>query len=136
MALRAKAFGFQVLFYDPNLPDGVDRSLGVQRAASLQDLLYRSDCVSLHCPAPSAHGEASSRRVIVNDYTIKQMRPGAYLVNTASGKLIDEAVLAAALKEGRLRGAAIDVWNERDNTVMEGASRFCGVNFVRDQGSR
>ncbi|KGL78937.1 C-terminal-binding protein 2, partial [Tinamus guttatus] len=49
VAVRAKAFGFNVLFYDPYLQDGIERSLGVQRVYTLQDLLYQSDCVSLHC---------------------------------------------------------------------------------------
>uniref|UniRef100_A0A672S8D5 C-terminal binding protein 1 n=1 Tax=Sinocyclocheilus grahami TaxID=75366 RepID=A0A672S8D5_SINGR len=48
VAVRAKAFGFSVIFYDPYLQDGLERSLGVQRVYTLQDLLYQSDCVSLH----------------------------------------------------------------------------------------
>ncbi|CAB1325220.1 unnamed protein product [Coregonus sp. 'balchen'] len=59
VALRAKAFGFGVIFYDPYLPDGVERSLGLQRMATLQDLLIHSDC----------------------------MRQGAFLVNSARGGL-------------------------------------------------
>ncbi|MBN3301193.1 CTBP1 protein, partial [Amia calva] len=100
VALRAKAFGFGVIFYDPYLPDGVERSLGLQRMATLQDLLAHSDCVSLHCSL-NEHNHH-----LVNDFTIKQ---GAFLVNTARGGLVDEKALAQALKEGRIRGAALDV---------------------------
>ncbi|KFR10696.1 C-terminal-binding protein 2, partial [Opisthocomus hoazin] len=69
----AKAFGFNVLFYDPYLQDGIERSLGVQRVYTLQDLLYQSDCVSLHCNL-NEHNHH-----LINDFTIKQMRQGAFL---------------------------------------------------------
>uniref|UniRef100_A0A2R8MX59 D-isomer specific 2-hydroxyacid dehydrogenase catalytic domain-containing protein n=1 Tax=Callithrix jacchus TaxID=9483 RepID=A0A2R8MX59_CALJA len=52
VALRAKAFGFNVLFYDPYLSDGVEQALGLQRVSTLQDLLFHSDCVTLHCRPP------------------------------------------------------------------------------------
>ena len=67
MALRAKAFGFNVIFYDPYLQDGLERSLGVQRVYTLQDLLYQSDCVSLHCNL-NEHNHH-----LINDFTIKQV---------------------------------------------------------------
>ena len=67
VALRAKAFGFNVIFYDPYLPDGVERSLGLQRMATLQDLLIHSDCVSLHCSL-NEHNHH-----LINDFTIKQV---------------------------------------------------------------
>ncbi|XP_073402509.1 C-terminal-binding protein 2 isoform X1 [Dendrobates tinctorius] len=103
VAVRAKVFGFNVIFYDPYLQDGTERSLGVQRVYTLQDLLYQSDCVSLHCNL-NEHNHH-----LINDFTIKQMRQGAFLVNTARGGLVDEKALAQALKEGRIRGAALDV---------------------------
>lgn len=70
MAVRAKVFGFNVVFYDPYLPDGVDKSLGITRLPSLQDLLYQADCVSLHCPLNDRNHH------MINEYTVKQMRPG------------------------------------------------------------
>uniref|UniRef100_UPI001EAEB661 C-terminal-binding protein 2-like n=1 Tax=Oncorhynchus gorbuscha TaxID=8017 RepID=UPI001EAEB661 len=103
VAVRAKVFGFSVIFYDPYLQDGLERSLGVQRVYTLQDLLYQSDCVSLHCNL-NEHNHH-----LINDFTIKQMRQGAFLVNAARGGLVDEKALAQALKEGRIRGAALDV---------------------------
>ncbi|CAB1337091.1 unnamed protein product, partial [Coregonus sp. 'balchen'] len=89
VALRAKAFGFGVIFYDPYLPDGVERSLGLQRMATLQDLLIHSDC-------------------------------GAFLVNSARGGLVDEKALAQALKEGRIRGAALDVHETEPFSFSQG----------------
>lgn len=65
--MRAKAFGFNVIFYDPYLQDGLERSLGVQRVYTLQDLLYQSDCVSLHCNL-NEHNHH-----LINDFTIKQV---------------------------------------------------------------
>ena len=67
MALRAKAFGFNVIFYDPYLPDGIEKSLGLERVYTLQDLLFKSDCVSLHCTL-NEHNHH-----LINEYTIKQV---------------------------------------------------------------
>ena len=49
VALRAKAFGFEVLYYDPEIPDGKGRSLGLKKMNTLNELLHDSDCVSVHC---------------------------------------------------------------------------------------
>ncbi|CAH2097157.1 unnamed protein product [Euphydryas editha] len=115
VALRAKAFGFNVIFYDPYLPDGIEKSLGLTRVYTLQDLLFQSDCVSLHCSL-NEHNHH-----LINEFTIKQMRPGAFLVNTARGGLVDDEGLAAALKQGRIRAAALDVHeNEPFNVFQQG----------------
>merc|ERR1719203_1601909 len=116
VALRAKAFGFTVIFYDPYLPDGVEKSFGLERVYTLQDLLYKSDCVSLHCTL-NEHNHH-----LINEYTIKQMRPGAFLVNTARGGLVDEAALALALKDNRIRAAAVDVHENEPYNVFSGNS--------------
>lgn len=67
VALRAKAFGFNVIFYDPYLSDGMERALGLQRVSTLQDLLFHSDCVTLHCNL-NEHNHH-----LINDFTIKQV---------------------------------------------------------------
>ena len=67
VALRAKAFGFNVLFYDPYLADGTERALGLQRVSTLQDLLFHSDCVTLHC------GLNEHNHHLINDFTVKQV---------------------------------------------------------------
>ncbi|KAG8137722.1 hypothetical protein E2320_004935 [Naja naja] len=67
VALRAKAFGFNVIFYDPYLSDGIERALGLQRVSTLQDLLFHSDCVTLHCSL-NEHNHH-----LINDFTIKQL---------------------------------------------------------------
>ncbi|XP_078269730.1 C-terminal-binding protein 2a isoform X3 [Rhinoraja longicauda] len=114
VAVRAKIFGFNIIFYDPYLPDGIERALGVQRVYTLQDLLYQSDCVSLHCNL-NEHNHH-----LINDFTIKQMRQGAFLVNTARGGLVDEKALAQGLKEGRIRGAALDVHESEPFSFTQG----------------
>uniref|UniRef100_A0A8D2FCE7 C-terminal-binding protein 2 n=1 Tax=Theropithecus gelada TaxID=9565 RepID=A0A8D2FCE7_THEGE len=114
VAVRAKAFGFRVIFYDLYLQDGIQQSLGVQRVYTLQDLLYRSGWVSLHCNL-NEHNHH-----LINDFTIKQMRQGAFLVNAARGDLVDEKALAQTLKEGRIRGAALDVHESEPFSFAQG----------------
>ncbi|KAL3318759.1 hypothetical protein Ciccas_002586 [Cichlidogyrus casuarinus] len=103
VAQRARAFGFRVIFYDPYLSDGIERALGIERVYTLPDLLYNSDCVTLHCSLNDQN------RRMINEHTIKLMRSGAFLINTASAGLIDEPALGTALKENRIRAAALDV---------------------------
>nr|CAD7439855.1 unnamed protein product [Timema bartmani] len=78
------------------------------------DLLFQSDCVSLHCTL-NEHNHH-----LINEFTIKQMRPGAFLVNTARGGLVDDDSLAAALKQGRIRAAALDVHENEPYNVFQG----------------
>ncbi len=102
-ALRARAFGFQVTFFDPYLPDGVEKSLGIHRAESLESLLRSVDILSIHVPLT-----AETRRMIRQE-TLALLKPGAVLVNTARGPVVDEDALAEALDSGRLAGAGLDV---------------------------
>ena len=102
-ALRAKAFGFDVVFHDPYAPDGREKALGVRRVESLGELLAQSDVVSLHCPlTPETHH-------LMNCDTIAQMRPGAFLVNTARGGAVEPLAVLDALAHGHLGGAGLDV---------------------------
>lgn len=99
VAAQAKALGFQVIGHDPYAsPDG-----GIP-LTSLGDLLRTSDLVTLHAPLT-----AETWHLIRAD-TIELMRPGALLVNTCRGGLIDEDAVAAALHTGGLGGAALDVF--------------------------
>lgn len=102
-ALRAKAFGFQVVFYDPYVVDGTDKALGVRRCETLEELLRQSDVVSVHTP------RTAETQHILNDKTIAQMKPGSYLVNTARGGCVDAHAVLRAVEANHLRGAALDV---------------------------
>lgn len=103
VALRAKVFGFNVVFYDPYIPDGVEKGLGITRVYTLNDLLIQADCISLHCSL-NEHNQ-----FLIGHQTLKHVRPGAFLVNTARGGLIDETALAEALRTSKVRAAALDV---------------------------
>jgi D-3-phosphoglycerate dehydrogenase len=102
LAPKAMAFGLKVLAYDPHVPDGVLRALDVE-AASFDDVLGRSDFISLHAPLTPA------TRGLIGAAAFAKMKPGAFLINTARGPLVDEVALVAALDSGQLGGAALDV---------------------------
>lgn len=102
-ALRAKALGMDVVFYDPYKPCGYEKALGIRRVESLDALFAQSQVLSLHCPL------TDETRHIVNRRTIAMLPAGAYVINTARGAVIDTAALPEALASGHLAGAGIDV---------------------------
>jgi (S)-sulfolactate dehydrogenase len=104
-ALKVRAMGMRVLAYDPVVP--ADSPAWGEHGAErreLDDLLAVSDVVSLHLPL------AEDTRGLIGEARIARMKPGAILVNSARGGIVDEAALAKALAEGRLAGAALDVF--------------------------
>jgi phosphoglycerate dehydrogenase-like enzyme len=103
VALRAKAFGFRVVFYDPYQPSGVELGLGVQRAATLEDLLRQTDTLSVHTPL------TRETRGLLGLKELSLLPSGAVVVNTARGPIIDIDALATLLKSGRLAGVGLDV---------------------------
>ncbi|MEZ5936420.1 MAG: C-terminal binding protein [Alphaproteobacteria bacterium] len=102
-ARRAQGLDMEVSFYDPYRPDGTDLGLGFRREWSLEALLANADVVSLHCPL-NAETEG-----MIGAEALAAMKPGALLINTARGGLIDIPALEAALRAGRIDGAGIDV---------------------------
>jgi phosphoglycerate dehydrogenase-like enzyme len=102
-ALRAKALGMDVAFYDPFKPDGYDKALGVRRVEKLADLLAQAHILSLHCPL------TDQTRGMIDADAIARMPHGSFLVNTARGAIVDTAAIPAAIASGRLEGAALDV---------------------------
>jgi D-3-phosphoglycerate dehydrogenase/C-terminal binding protein len=103
MALRGKALGMDVAFFDPYKPDGYEKSLGVRRVETLGDLLGQSLVLSLHCPL------TDETRHLIDAAAIAAMPRSSYLVNTSRGGVVDCRALPAALASGHLAGAAIDV---------------------------
>ena len=104
-------FGMRVIFHDPYPPTPeVARSLGAEPRDSLEAVLREADFVSLHCPA------TPETRHLMNAERLGQMRPTAFLINTARGDVVDEAALIAALKARTIAGAGLDVF-EREPAV-------------------
>ncbi len=105
VARRAAAFSMEILGYDPYVDATTMATLGI-RKVELDDLLRRSDFITLHMPA---NEETSG---MIDAAAIELMKPSAFLINTARGPLIDEPALVAALKSSRIAGAGLDVFAE------------------------
>ena len=107
MAKRAH-FGFDMdaVFYNRSMVDDEEtRTMGARQLASIEDVLAEADFVSLHCP-----GGAENRHLI-NAERLGAMKRGAFLINTARGDLVDQKALVAALREGKIAGAGLDVYD-------------------------
>ena len=135
-ALRAKALGFKVCFYDPYLPNGVDKAVGVTRVRSLDELLTKSDVVSLHCPLNE------ETRHLIAEREMALMKPNSFIVNTARGAVIKKTAVLAALRDGQLAGAGLDVVEDEPlksqeeadtpNLIVTCHAAFCSVESKRE----
>jgi formate dehydrogenase len=104
VAVRLKPFDVQMLYYDFRRLSTVEESVLGFRYALLDDMLPRCDVVTVHCPlTPETDGLFGAER-------LARMKPGAYLVNTARGKIVQTQPLVDALEQGHLAGYAGDVW--------------------------
>jgi phosphoglycerate dehydrogenase-like enzyme len=130
-ALRARALGFKVCFYDPYVPNGVDKAVGVVRLRQMEQLLRVADILSLHCPLNP------ETRHLITERELRMMRAGAFIVNTARGAIIEKNALLNALREGRLAGAGLDVVEDEPlktpeeaatpNLIVTCHAAFCSV---------
>lgn len=102
-SVRAKAFGMDVVFFDPFKPNGYDKALGIRRANTLADLLRQSFVVSVHTPL------TDGTRNLIDAAAMAAMPRGSILVNTARGACVDATAIPAAIASGHLAGAGIDV---------------------------
>jgi len=103
VALRAKAFQFRVVFYDPKHPNGHELGLGIERAATLEDLLRQTNTLSIHAPLT-----VETRGLLGRDQ-LALLPKGAVVVNDARGPIVDLDALHELLKSGHIAGAGIDV---------------------------
>jgi len=136
LAPKAKAFGLQVLTYDPYVAKDLADAVGVE-CVSFDDLLARSDFISVHAPLQPA------TRGLMNAKAFAKMKNGVLLINTARGPLVDEAALIAALDSGKIGGAALDVLTTeppakdspllgRDNVILTPHTGFYSVEALEE----
>ncbi|MBI4261514.1 MAG: phosphoglycerate dehydrogenase [Actinobacteria bacterium] len=110
VAQRAGALGMRVIAFDPYVSKDRAREMGVELMPTLEALLVQSDFVSIHLPrTPDTEG-------LIGERELALVKEGARLVNTARGGIVDEDALARALKDGRLGGAALDVFDVEPTT--------------------
>ncbi len=112
---KARAFGMEVVVYTPRIEPGRIED-GVAATNDLHHMLAAADFVSIHAPAtPETHH-------LIDRAALAAMKPGAWLINTSRGALVDEAALIEALQEGRIAGAALDVLEkeppDEDNPLL------------------
>lgn len=120
VAWRANALGMSIVAYDPLL-DATDPAWQLARNVALDGLLEISDVVSLHVPL------TMTTRHMIGAAQLSAMKRDAVLINAARGGVIDEAALATALRDGRLGGAALDVF-EREPLSAEDGAKFAGLS--------
>ncbi|MHB2026114.1 MAG: 2-hydroxyacid dehydrogenase [Elusimicrobiota bacterium] len=120
VARRAAGFSMKILYYDLQrvFPE-IEKEFQAE-FAELEDLLERADFVTLHTALDE------STRHLINARTLAAMKPSAYLINAARGPIVDEKALVEALQNGRIRGAALDVY-EHEPKMAPGLSRLSNV---------
>lgn len=127
VAERAHAFGMRVLAFDPYLSEEIAAKIGVD-LRDLADVLKESDFISIHAVL------TPETKDLISLKELDKMKTSAYLINCARGGIVDEYALAIAIKEGRIAGAALDVFeNEppKDSPLLE----LEGVNFTPHLGA-
>ena len=106
-------FGMKIIYTDPYPPPAeVIKDLQAEPRKSVEDILQEADFISLHCPG----GEET--RHLINDARLARMKPSAFIINTARGDVIDPAALITALKQKKIAGAGLDVY-EGEPRVQE-----------------
>lgn len=120
VAKRALAFDMEVIGYDPYINEERAKTLGIE-VVSLDDIYRRSDFITVHMPL------TAQTKHMISKEAIAKMKKGVRLINCARGGIIEEAVLAEAVKEGVVAGAAIDVF---ESEPLEEASLLRGLANV------
>jgi lactate dehydrogenase-like 2-hydroxyacid dehydrogenase len=122
-------FGMDVVFYNRSKVDEAEAArYGARQLATVEDVLAAADFVSLHCP-----GGAENRH-LMNAARFAAMKKGAFLINTARGDVVDETALVAALRDGTIRGAGLDVY-EAEPQVPEALKAMENVVLLPHLGS-
>lgn len=111
VGIRLRAFGMEVMAYDPYVSEKKMQDAGVQKVAVLADGLSLADVVTLHVPI------TKETRGLLNAKMLRAMKPGAYLVNCARGGVVEEDACVEQLRNGHLAGAAFDVFTQEPPSV-------------------
>ena len=128
-ARAAHGFNMKIVYHDPFPPRDEDLAgLAATGCASPQEVFEQADFVSLHCPG----GKETYH--LIGAEALKAMQPGAFLINTARGDVIDEAALIEALQAGEIAGAGLDVF-ENEPSVSEGLLKMENVVLLPHLGS-
>lgn len=137
VAIRAKAFGLEVIAYDPYLPQGRPESLGV-KPVDLDSLLRDSDIISIHAPLTKETYHMISLR------ELEKMKKDVFLINTARAQIVDPTALVEALKSGKVAGAGLDIFEKEpvdrddpllrmDQVVLTPHTAFLSVEAQQDR---
>jgi D-3-phosphoglycerate dehydrogenase len=110
IAIRAHAFGMELIGYDPYISDDRFTGLRVRRVAALRDVLVATDVLTVHTPLND------ETRGMIGAAELALLRRGAFVANLARGGIVDESALSAALRSGHLAGAALDVYTKEPLT--------------------
>lgn len=102
-ALRAKALGMRVMFFDPYKPQGYDKTIGIERCETLNDLLPQIHILSLHCPL------TDETKHLIGEAEIQSMPRGSFLINTARGTVVNTSIIPRMIEEEHLAGVGLDV---------------------------
>lgn len=115
-----KGFDMKVIYYDVNRNENFEREMGAEFRENVKDVLKEADFISLHVPL------LESTRHLINKERLAMMKPSAYLINTSRGAVIDEKALVEALKNRKIRGAALDVF-ENEPELAKGLDKLDNV---------
>ena len=122
-------FNMKIIFFDPYFNNAeVIKKFGATKLSSIDEVLSQADFVSLHCPS------TKETKGLINKETISKMKKSAYLINTARGDIVNESELVEALKEERIMGAGLDVY-EKEPSVEKDLISLKNVFLLPHLGS-
>lgn len=128
VARRAKGFGMTVIYHNRRRKPEAEAETGAVYCETLEELLARADIVSLHCPLT---GET---RHLIDAAALSHMKPNAVLINAARGPIVDEAALLAALRDGTIAAAGLDVY-EKEPKILAGLHDLPNVFLLPHLGT-
>lgn len=125
-AIRAKAFGMQVCYYDPYKPDGYDKTMQMQKVERLVDLFEKCDVISIHAPLTSETNN------MINWDLLKQAKKAPVIINTARGNIVNNCDVCRAIAESKIDSYLADVIDEEPPTANSAFLKFNNDSVWRD----